>query len=93
MVFKIDFLDETVLEWTVTANGAEVTEQHDYTPRFYLASRTPDMDIDFDRIRSFYADHPDVVTTAEVERRPGFRREYETVLAVDVTHIDRVTPL
>jgi len=40
-----------------------------------------------------YDQHPDVVTTEMVARRPGFRRDEETVLAVDITHIDRVTPL
>ena len=40
-----------------------------------------------------YDQHPDVVATEMVARRPGFRRDEEAVLAVDVAHIDRVTPL
>ncbi len=40
-----------------------------------------------------YDRHPDVVATDIVARRPGFRRDDEDVLAVDVAHIDRVTPL
>jgi len=40
-----------------------------------------------------YDQHPDVVATEIVARRPGFRRDEEPVLAVDVAHIDRVTPL
>jgi peptide/nickel transport system ATP-binding protein len=38
-----------------------------------------------------YDQHPDVVATEMVARRPGFRRDEEAVLAVDVAHIDRVT--
>jgi len=40
-----------------------------------------------------YDQHPDVVATEMVTQRPGFRRDEEAVLAVDVAHIDRVTPL
>ncbi|MBX0297225.1 type B DNA-directed DNA polymerase [Haloarcula nitratireducens] len=94
MVFTIDFLDDgRVLEWTATADGAVPTERHDYTPRFYVAPRTPEADIDLDALRHFYERHPDVVDTERVNRRPGFRRENESILAVDVDHIDRVAPL
>jgi len=40
-----------------------------------------------------YDQHPDIVATEIVARRPGFRRDEEPVLAVDVAHIDCVTPL
>ena len=94
MPFTIDFLDDgRVLEWDATADGAVATEHDDYTPRFYVAARDPDADIDLTALRSIYDQHPDVVATEIVTRRPGFRRNEEPVLAVDVDHIDRVTSL
>jgi DNA polymerase I len=94
MSFTIDFLDDgRVLEWDATADGAVATEHDDYTPRFYVAGRDPDADIDLTALQSVYDQHPDVVTTETVTRRPGFRRDGEAVLATDVAHIDRVTSL
>jgi len=94
MSFTVDFLDDgRVLEWEATVDDAVVTEHNDYTPRFYVASRSPDDDIDLTKLLRIYENHPDVVTTEVVSRRPGFRRDEEEVLAVDVTHVDRVTPL
>ena len=92
MPFSIDFLDDgRVLEWEATADGAVATERDDYTPRFYVAARDPDADLT--TLQSVYDQHPDVVATELVARRPGFRRDEEAVLAVDVAHIDRVTLL
>ena len=94
MPFTIDFLDDgRILEWDATADGAVATERDDYTPRFYVAARDPDADIDLTALQSIYDQHPDVVATEIVTRRPGFRRDEESVLAVDVDHIDRVTSL
>jgi len=94
MPFTIDFLDDgRVLEWEATADGAVVTEREDYTPRFYVAPRDPNADIDLTALRSLYERHPDVGSTEITTRRPGFRRDDERVLAVDVDHIDRVTAL
>ncbi|WP_255152849.1 type B DNA-directed DNA polymerase [Halorarius halobius] len=94
MPFSIDFLDDgRVLEWEVTADGAVATERDNYTPRFYVAPRDPASDLDLTTLQSVYDQHPDVVATETVARRPGFRRDEEGVLAVDVAHIDRVTPL
>ena len=94
MPFTIDFLDDgRVLEWDATADGTIATEHDDYTPRFYVAARDPDADIDLTALQSTYDQHPDVVATEIVTRRPGFRRNEEPVLAVDVDHIDRVASL
>ena len=94
MAFTIDFLDDgRALEWDATTDGATVTKHEDYTPGFYVAARDPDTDLDLTTLQSVYDQHPDVVATGMVARRPGFRRDEETVLAVDVAHIDRVTPL
>jgi len=94
MPFTIDFLDDgRILEWDVTADGAVATEHADYTPRFYVAARDPDADIDLTALQSVYDQHPDVVATEIVTRRPGFRRGEESVLAIDVDHIDRITSL
>jgi DNA polymerase I len=40
-----------------------------------------------------YDRHPDIAGTEIVVRRPGFRRDLESVLAVDVEHVGRVTAL
>ena len=93
MPFKIDFLDDRVLEWEATADGAVATERRDYTPRFYAAPRSSETDVDLAGLQAFYERHPDVVATEFVDRRPGFRRDAEQVLAVDVSHIDRVPAL
>ncbi|MFP4626298.1 MAG: type B DNA-directed DNA polymerase [Natronomonas sp.] len=94
MPYTLDFLDDgRVLEWEATADAPVVTERTDYTPRFYVAPRSPDVTVDFERLETVYDRHPDVVATEYVERRPGFRRDEESVLAVDVTHVDRVAPL
>ncbi|SEO74348.1 DNA polymerase I [Halorientalis persicus] len=94
MSFTIDFLDDgRVLEWEATSDGAIVTERDVYTPRFYVAPRASDVDVDLEALRAVYDRHPDVVTTEMVTQRPGFRREEKPVLAVDVEHIDRVTSL
>jgi len=94
MPFTIDFLDDgRVLEWEATADSARPTEREQYTPRFYIASRSPDDEVDLTGLQTQYARHPDIVATEFVSQRPGFRRDDERVLAVDVTHIDRVTAL
>ena len=94
MSFTIDFLDDgSILEWESTANSAVVTERDDYAPRFYVAPRSSEADLELTELRAVYKQHPDVVTTEVVSRRPGFRRNSEEVLAVDVTHVDRVTTL
>jgi DNA polymerase I len=94
MPFTIDFLDDgRVLEWEATGNGAVVTERDKYTPRFYVAARDPASDLDLTILQSIYDQHPDVVATEMVTRRPGFRRDEEAVLAVDVAHLNRVTAL
>ncbi|AHG05440.1 DNA polymerase I (plasmid) [Halobacterium sp. DL1] len=94
MPFSIDFLDDgRILEWEATADGTVATERDDYTPCFYVGARDPETDLDLTTLQSVYDQHPDVVATEMVTQRPGFRRDEEAVLAVDVAHIDRVTPL
>ncbi|MCL9813493.1 type B DNA-directed DNA polymerase [Natranaeroarchaeum aerophilus] len=94
MPFTIDFLDDgRVLEWEATTAGAVVTETDEYTPRFYVATRDPNADLDLTALQSMYDQHPDVDATEMVSRRPGFRRDEESVLAVDVEHVNRVTGL
>ncbi|WP_251329466.1 type B DNA-directed DNA polymerase [Haloplanus pelagicus] len=94
MPFTIDFLDDgRVLEWEATTDGAVVTEHDEYTPRFYVAPRSPELDVDLTTLRRVYDRHPDVVRTQIVERRPAFRRDEAPVLAVDTAQITRVTPL
>ena len=94
MPFTIDFLDDgRVLEWDATADNAVTTEHNDYTPRFYVGARNPDANINHTPLQSIYDQHPDVVATEMVTGHLGFRRDEEPVLAVDVSHINRVTSL
>ncbi|MBB6645041.1 type B DNA-directed DNA polymerase [Halobellus ruber] len=94
MTFSIDFLDDgRVLKWTKTDAGATAEMNDAYTPRFYVGPRDPETNVDLDGVRAFYDNHPDVDATAIVQRRPGFRREREAVLAVDVSHVGRVSTL
>jgi len=73
-----------------TAEGAVATERDDYIPRFYIVARDPDSNIDLTALRSVYDHHPDAVATEMVTRRPGFRRNEESIVAVSVNHINRV---
>ncbi|OVE82944.1 type B DNA-directed DNA polymerase [Natronolimnobius baerhuensis] len=94
MPFTIDFLDDgRTLEWDETPDGPVVTERDDYTPRFYIAPRSPGSDLDLTKLQAIYDRHPDVVSTEIRSRRPSFRRDEEPVLAVDGVHIDRVSSL
>ena len=94
MPFTIDFLvDGRVLEWDATADGAVATEHGDYSPRFYVAARDPNADIDLTAFQSIYDQHPDVVATEIATRRSSFRCDKEPVVAVDVDHVDRITSL
>ena len=59
MPFTIDFLDDgRVLEWDTTGDGAVATEHDGYTPRFYVAARDLDADIDLTALQSIYDQHP-----------------------------------
>ena len=92
MPFTIDFLDDgRVLEWERTANGPVSTVRDDYTPRFYVANQANEGDLT--ELQSCYDRHPHVVATSFVDRWTGFRRSAESVLAVDVTHIEQIKPL
>ena len=69
MPFSIDFLDDgRVLEWEATADDAVATERDDYTPRFYVAPRDPDADLDLTTLQSVYDQHPDVVDDEKSSR-------------------------
>ena len=94
MPFTFDFLDDgRVLEWESTPDGADVTVRDAYAPRFYVATRSPEHDVDLSTLRSYYEQHPNVVDTAMTTRRPGFRRDSESVLSVAVDHVNRVSTL
>jgi len=94
MPFSIDFLDDgRVWSGRQPPTAPSRPSAMMTTPRFYVAARDPASDLDLTTLQSVYDQHPDVVATEIVARRPGFRRDEEPVLAVDVAHIDRVTPL
>ena len=92
MPFTIDFLDDgRVLEWERTADGPVTTVRDDYTPRFYVANQAEEADLT--DLQACYDRHPHVESAKFVDRRTGFRRSPEHVLAVDVTHVEQIKPL
>ena len=92
MPFTIDFLDDgRVLEWEQTVDGPVSTVREDYTPRFYVANQANAGDLT--ELQACYDRHPNVAATSFVDRRTGFRRSAESVLAVDVTHVEQIKPL
>jgi DNA polymerase elongation subunit (family B) len=92
MPFTIDFLDDgRVLEWERTADGPVCTVREDYTPRFYVANQADDGNLT--KLQACYDRHPHVEATEFVDRRTGFRRSPEHVLAVNVTHVEQIKPL
>ncbi|SNR57671.1 type B DNA-directed DNA polymerase [Halorubrum vacuolatum] len=94
MPYKIDFLEDgRVLEWEPAASGSEATVVENYTPRFYVGYQSPDAPADLSTLREVYEQHPDVVGVDRLNRKPGFRRTEEPVLAVDVNHVGRIVPL
>jgi len=94
MAFSIDFLDDGRVP---RVGGNRRRLRRDRARRLLAAllrrPRDPDADLDLTTLQSVYDQHPDIVATEIVARRPGFRRDEEPVLAVDVAHIDCVTPL
>jgi len=93
MPFSIDFLDDgRVLEWEATGDGAVATERDDFTPRFYVAPRDPETDLDLTTLQSVYDHHPDVVATEMIARRPGFRRDEEAVLSPSTSVTSTASP-
>jgi len=94
MPYTIDFLEDgRILEWRPAASGANVTVIEDYTPRFYVGARSSETEVDLSTLETIYAQHPDVVRVGRIRRKPGFRRDEEPVLAIDVDHVDRIVPL
>ncbi|WP_255171202.1 type B DNA-directed DNA polymerase [Natrononativus amylolyticus] len=89
MVFTIDYLDDGVYLWTVTADGAAYERITDYRPTLYAAAASTSngsletLEVDLQR-------HPAVVATATERWRPGFRHDHEPVLRIDVRGIDDV---
>ena len=90
MTFKIDYVDDAVLEWTITADGVTCTRNTDYAPRLYISGESRD---ELEELRPFVGDHNDVQSTGFVTRRTVWRDDPETVLEVDVADIDTITRL
>lgn len=88
MPFTIDFLDDgRVLEWETTTDGAVATERDDYTPRFYVAPREPDVDIDLTTLQTVYDRHPDVVDD-EKSSRDRVALAHEDVETYDTSYYE-----
>jgi DNA polymerase I len=90
MTFKVDYLDEGVVTWESTTDGARATVDEDYRPTIYLAAD------DWATIaanRDAIDRNPKIVETARESWRRGFRHDHEPMLRVDVADIDAVTPV
>ncbi|WP_233752225.1 MULTISPECIES: type B DNA-directed DNA polymerase [Halostella] len=89
-MFALDFRDDGVDVWSRTADGVEVERDDEYAPTLYLeADDWASVAANRDRVEA----HPDVVSTAREEWRPGFREEPTDVLRIDATDVDAVRPL
>ncbi|PSP55205.1 DNA polymerase I [Halobacteriales archaeon QS_1_67_19] len=92
MPYKIDFLGEGVVEWSLTEDGAAAERVPDYTPTFYVGAREADSASLAD-VRDRLAQFPAVARTAFEEWRPGFRHGPERTVWVDVPDVEAVTRL
>lgn len=88
MPYKIDYLDEDVLEWTITADGVESTRVTEYTPTIYVAG---DSRAALAEIRSVLDRFSEVVSTTFETWRTVWRDDPEPVLRLDIDHIESVT--
>ncbi|MFW5918903.1 MAG: type B DNA-directed DNA polymerase [Halanaeroarchaeum sp.] len=90
MTFKVDYLDEGVVTWESTVDGATATVDEEYRPTIHLAAD------DWATIaanRDAIDRNPKVAETARESWRRGFRHDHEPMLGVDVADIDAVTPV
>lgn len=90
MTFKIDYVDDAVLEWTITADGVTYTRNRDYTPNLFISGESRD---ELEKLRPFVGAHNDVKSIRFVTRRTVWRDDPEAVLEVDVADIDAITQL
>ncbi|MFC6838406.1 type B DNA-directed DNA polymerase [Halomarina ordinaria] len=91
MPFKIDYLDEGVLEWELTTDGAVAKHNPHFTPSLYASTppgtsdETALLKLD-DRVESL----PQVTGTRLTMKRPGFRYGEQPVLHIAVTDLEAV---
>ncbi|ODR80832.1 hypothetical protein BG842_02340 [Haladaptatus sp. W1] len=87
MVYKIDYVDDDVLRWSVTETGVSCEVDESYTPTIYVSAHD---DGELSMARAALRDHPAVVRVAVVEERVSFRHDPEQVLQVDVVDLNAV---
>ncbi|WP_458209718.1 hypothetical protein [Haladaptatus sp. NG-SE-30] len=87
MVYKIDYVDDDVLRWSVTETGVECKVDESYTPTIYVSVHD---DGDFSTARAVLRDHPAVARVATVDEHVSFRHDPEQVLRVDVVDLNAV---
>lgn len=88
MTYKIDFINDTVYEWTITEDGVEHTTVPDYTPTIFVATADQETLIG---AKEFLRMHPDVVSVSMCHRQPGWRENSESVLRIAIRSIENVT--
>lgn len=91
--FKIDFVDDTVIRWTATRDGAIPSCDSDYAPTIHVGIRGDDV-AKLDRLESALVADPKVTAVSHQHRLTGLGdRDPRPVLAVTVERIDDVGPL
>jgi DNA polymerase I len=90
MAFTVEYTDDGVREWHATEEGVRVERNEAYRPTIYVSADTADR---LEELRIRLRARGDVAGMAYERWRTAFRNDPETVLRVDVSRIDRVTPL
>ncbi|MWG36250.1 type B DNA-directed DNA polymerase [Halomarina oriensis] len=96
MVYKIDYRDDCVWEWTLTDDGATVERNPEYTPTLYattappLPDGTPSQVGRLTRLTKRLRNLPHVEAVRTVSKRPGFRYPVQEALAIDVCDLTAV---
>lgn len=85
-VFKVDFLDQAILRWTITEDGADYTRHRWYHPTIYIGGEKSALMEVFGQIQPW----SEVVDTALLEKRTRWRGGMEPVLNVNVAGIEDV---
>ncbi|WP_266081257.1 type B DNA-directed DNA polymerase [Haladaptatus caseinilyticus] len=87
MVYKIDYVNDDVLKWSLTETGVTCEVDDSYTPTIYVSVHN---DGEFSMARAALRDHPAVARVAIVEERVSFRHDPEQVLQVAVVDLKAV---
>ena len=88
MSYKFDYRDNDVIAWSVTDDNAEATRIESYRPTIYVGTDDQEQ---LATAKQHLIELPAVERTVVEQWRTGFRNDAESVLRVDIDHIDAVT--